>query len=151
MPLIPKDKILKFKDFDDYFLEHNSSEYNREFEKKALKQTFYGPHYSKTNFAFNFFTPVTAPIGLTAFSIFAIGIAVIQTIKSIVDLCHDPKNTNSTRSAESLESIKKAGAGFWRGLISALLIAISPLIALASLVGSSIASLAEKCAPAPAM
>ena len=144
-------KILKVDDFETFVMRFNGHEYNKEFREKAAKQIFFGPHYSKANFAFNFFTPVTAPIGLTAFSIFAIGIAVIQTIKSIVDLCHDPKNTNSTRSAESLESIKKAGAGFWRGLISALLIAISPLIALASLVGSSIASLAEKCAPAPAM
>ena len=138
---------LTFNDYWDYFLNNNNSDKeDAKFREKALKQTFYGPHYSKTNLAFNFFTPVTAPIALTALSVVTMSVALAWVFKSIVDLCHAPKKEGQTRSGEALKSIGFSGAMFLVALASALLIAFSPLIALASLTGSSIATLAEKCA-----
>ena len=141
---------LKMDDFFDYIFDNDlSAKHDKQFVSKALKQTFYGAHYSKTNFAFNFFTPVTAPIALAAVSVASMGIAVALVFKSIADLCITPKE-GKTRSGNAVKSLKACGSLFLIALATALLTAFSPLIALASLAGSSVASLAEKCAPAPA-
>ena len=141
---------LKMNDFYDFIVNNDlSSKQDKQFVSKALKQTFYGAHYSKTNFAFNFFTPITAPIALAAVSVASMGVAVALVFKSIADLCITPKR-NKTRSGNACESLYTAGVMFLIALATALLTAFSPLIALASLAGSSVASLAEKCAPAPA-
>lgn len=138
-------KPLKFQDYKNYCLGDLSDTDQSLFERKALKQTFYGPYYSKTNFAFNLFTPITAPV---TFSIIAVALpflAIGLTFKSVVDLCHKPKEGGATRSAESLRSIEAARFFFLLAIAAAILAALSPLIALASVIGSSVATLAEKC------
>ena len=138
-------KPLKYQDYRNSLCGELSDKDQSLFERKALKQTFYGPYYSKTDFAFNLFTPITAPV---TFSIIAVALpflAIGLTFKSVVDLCHKPKKSEATRSGESLRSREAAGTFFLLAIAAAILAALSPLIALASVIGSSVATLAEKC------
>ena len=124
------------------------------FAKAALKQTFYGPFYSGSNVAFTLFTPITAPVVLSLTAVGAMFGAIGFALAAFGALLLSPFQFMFDKKQVNLLVVAKAGIigsglALALSLVSALLAALGPLLGLASLTGSTIATIADKCSKEP--